>query len=161
MQKINIRKAKEEDSDIISDICRVTFESSLKQYYSFEGIKYFMEKTDPKNIKKRICNNGMVYVIESEGIPFGSLELIEGHIVSLLFIVSPYQRKGYATQMFNKILDNEEVILQKTQFIAVNAPSSVSLFFSNLGFKFEGAGHADAIKSDIGPYHYMRFYLPN
>ncbi|MEY4701010.1 MAG: Acetyltransferase domain [Pseudomonadota bacterium] len=163
---VSIRLANDDDVKVISDICRVTFEASIGQLSrSKNPLSNFTLKTESSEIYKRMRTGGGVFDIPSlfflaqlETNSVGVLELSDGHIIDLIFVVPQYQRKGIGTKLFEEMRVYEREKVKAAKFIAAHSPVCSVEFFQSLGFLFEGHGHADFLDSDFGEKIYMRYH---
>jgi GNAT superfamily N-acetyltransferase len=165
---ISIRLANDGDAQVISDICRVTFEASMRQHSKGEdGLRKLTLKTEPDEIKKRMITTeifdmpSLFFLAQLGTNPVGVLELSGGHVIDLICVVPNYQKKGIGTKLFEEMRVYEREKVRTANFIAVHSPATCFDFFQSLGFSFEGYGHASWVDPDFGSIDYMKYNFEN
>lgn len=93
--------ATQEHHNIIKHMITHTINSVYVNYYPKGAVDYFLNHHSDKNIMNAI-NRQEVYLFKSEN-QFVGTGSVSGNEICRLFVLPQYQRKGYGTQIMNKL----------------------------------------------------------
>lgn len=110
-----IRKATKEDKESIVKLVRETMSEVYPNYYPAGAVELFLSYQTKDNMIRDI-QNGIVYVLENEGMIIGTGTIKENRVCRLV-VKTNQQEKGYGTKLIEYIekqilLNYETVILE-------------------------------------------------
>ena len=108
-----IRKAKEEDKESIVELVRETMSEVYPNYYPTGAVELFLSYQTKDNIIRDI-QNGIVYVLENDGLMIGTGTIKENRVCRLV-VRTNQQEKGYGTKIIEyierQILSNYDTVI--------------------------------------------------
>lgn len=110
----NIRKALQEDLQVITDIVHKTINEIYPKYYPQGAVEFFLECHNENAIQADIAD-GEVYLLEDDNNIVGTVTVNDNEI-NRLYVLPEYQGKGYGgflLEYAEKIIfeNNDEIIL--------------------------------------------------
>ena len=108
-----IRKATEEDNESIVKLVRETMREVYPNYYPTGAVELFLSYQTKENIIRDI-QNGIVYVLENDGLMIGTGTIKENRVCRLV-VRTNQQEKGYGTKIIEyierQILSNYDTVI--------------------------------------------------
>ncbi|MBQ5311070.1 MAG: GNAT family N-acetyltransferase [Oscillospiraceae bacterium] len=125
-----IRKAHLDDINIVRDITISTIREIYPHYYPKGAVEFFISHHNDGNIENDI-QNGIVYLLEENGICTGTVTLRENEICRL-FVLPSYQGRGYGRELLDFA---ENTILRDHNEIVLDASLSAKKIYLNRGYR--------------------------
>ncbi|KRT18186.1 acetyltransferase [Pedobacter ginsenosidimutans] len=158
---ITLRKAKEEDIEIIRDIASATWPSTYLDIIGQEQIDYMLDKMYNKGELLKQFMEGHIFLIAEEGenqFGFAGYSIIghEERIYKLhkLYVLPSAHGKGVGkiliNEVFNQVKDAGGIALQ----LNVNKHNNAKDFYLKGGFTIK-----ESVKLDIGEGYFMDDYV--
>lgn len=130
---MNIRQMKEQDAKAVSAICLSSFLNSVAVTLSDEGVATFFKVAEQGAFLKRMKEDNLMLVSESEGEIEGIIELKEGRHVAMLFVKPEKQKKGIGKKLLTAALNHAKV-----NTITVSASLTSVSAYEKYGFQCNG-----------------------
>lgn len=138
---MNIRKAVIEDCDSIIDIAVTTINETYPHYYPAGVVESYLEYHTEKAIKDDI-ESGILYVLEDNGVAYGTVTIKDGTIIRL-FVLPSAQGKGYG----NALMDfSEEMIFEEHDRVVIESSLAAKILYKKRGY-VETRSHRMTTKS--------------
>lgn len=125
-----IRKAMEEDNESIVKLVRETMSEVYPNYYPTGAVELFLSYQTKDNIIRDI-QNGIVYVLENDGLMIGTGTIKENRVCRLV-VKTNQQEKGYGTKIIEYL---EEQILSNYETVILDASLPACELYRKRGYK--------------------------
>lgn len=149
-----IYKAGKENLGIVSEITRNTITEIYPRYYANGVVDFFLKHHCEENIIRDI-QNGLVWLLEEDGIPVGTVTL-KGNEINRLFVLPEYQRKGYGGQLMDFA---EGKMGKEYKRIQIGSSLPAKEMYLKRGYKETGTCHIETENGDILVYDEMELVI--
>ena len=167
--KTEIRRLREEDADIISEIvCRNFLEINIKDYSKMEMENLAEIYNHEKILEMSRWAHSYVACVDDKIVGCGSIASYWGKegesILLTIFVLPELHRKGIGTQIINA-LENDEYFLRAKR---IEIPASITAcdFYKKLGYSYknginelDGEGHYRLEKFNVRRYYEDCFFV--
>jgi len=158
---ILIRKAKEEDIEVIQDLAERTWQVTYSAYLAAEQIEYMLQKMYNKGELLSQLQNGHTFLIAQEGqkdLGFAGYSLVNGgeqvYKLHKLYVLPESHGKGVGKILINEVVDRIKKKGGKSIQLNVNRNNKASEFYKRAGFEIK-----ETVDLDIGDGFYMNDYV--
>ncbi|MES2417528.1 MAG: GNAT family N-acetyltransferase [Bacteroidota bacterium] len=158
---ILLRKAKEEDLAIISDLAEKIWPQSYGNYISAEQLRYMLNKMyNPGELLSQL-REGHTFLIASEDekdIGFSSYALVDpenqGYKLHKLYVLPEAHGKGVGKILINEVVNLATRKGGKSLALNVNRNNKAKDFYLKMGFNIK-----ETVDLDIGNGFFMNDYV--
>lgn len=158
---ITLRKAKEEDIDIIRFIAETTWPDTYLENIGHSQIDYMLDKMYNKGELLKQFMEGHIFLIAEDGqkqYGFAGYSILnhDKRIYKLhkLYVLPSAHGKGVGKILINEVFNNVKEAGGKILQLAVNKNNKAKEFYLKAGFKIK-----ESVKIDIGEGYFMDDYV--
>lgn len=126
----NIRKAEQEDLQVITDIVHRTIKNIYPKYYPQGAVEFFLEYHNENAVSQDIADNN-VYIIEDNNEIIGTVTINDNEI-NRLYVLPEYQGKGYGGFLLEYA---EKIVLKNYEEIILYSSFPAKAMYLKRGYK--------------------------
>lgn len=126
----NIRKAEQEDLQVITDIVHRTIKNIYPKYYPQGAVEFFLEYHNENAVSQDIADNN-VYLIEDNNEIIGTVTINDNEI-NRLYVFPEYQGKGYGGFLLEYA---EKIVLKNYTEIILYSSLPAKVMYLKRGYK--------------------------
>ena len=140
----DIRKAKQEDFQIVKEITQTTIKTVYPKYYPEGAVRFFSNHHSDDRIMDDIIAK-RVYLLEVEGVPVGTVTISDNEI-NRLFVLPEHQHNGYGRQLMDFA---EQMVCKESDRIVLDASLLAKKIYITRGY---AATEYNMIETDNGDF---------
>lgn len=158
---ILLRKAKEEDLPIISDLAERIWPDTYSAYISDEQLRYMLDMMYNQGELLGQLKKGHIFLIaeeEKKEVGFASFSLIDpednGYKLHKIYVLPEIHGKGVGKILMNEVVNLVKRNGGKTLQLNVNRNNKAKDFYQKAGFKIK-----ETVDLDVGNGFFMNDYV--
>lgn len=158
---ILLRKAKEEDIAIISDLAKEIWPQTYSSYISEEQLRFMLDKMYNRDELLRQLQSDHAFLIASENgkdVGFAGFSLIDhtnnGYKLHKLYVLPEMHGKGVGRILIDEVVSQAALEGGKTIQLNVNRNNNAKDFYLKAGFTIK-----ETVNLDIGNGFFMNDYV--
>lgn len=158
---IILRKAKEEDIEVIQDIANSTWYNTYADYLSAEQIEYMLDKMYNKGVLLSQFQEGHVFLMAQENdkdMGYAGFSILDPEAGSYklhkLYVLPEMHGKGVGKLLVNEVLNLVRDLGGKSIELNVNRNNKAADFYKSAGFEIK-----ETVNLDIGEGYFMNDYV--
>lgn len=158
---IILRKAKEEDIEIIQDIANSTWYNTYADYLSAEQIEYMLDKMYNKGILLSQFKEGHVFLMAQEDdkdMGYAGFSILDTEARSYklhkLYVLPEMHGKGVGKLLVNEVVNQVRSLGGRSIELNVNRNNKAANFYKSAGFEIK-----EKVDLDIGEGYFMNDYV--
>ncbi|MDE5861416.1 MAG: GNAT family N-acetyltransferase [Ruminococcus sp.] len=125
-----MRKAEQEDLQVITDIVHRTIKNIYPKYYPQGAVEFFLEYHNENAVSQDIADNN-VYIIEDNNEIIGTVTINDNEI-NRLYVLPEYQGKGYGGFLLEYA---EKIVLKNYEEIILYSSFPAKAMYLKRGYK--------------------------
>lgn len=145
-----IKKATEEELDIVLEITHTTISEIYSHYYAPGVVDFFLEHHSRQNVLDDI-KNGIVYLLEVDGCLVATITIKE-NAINRLFVLPKYQSHGYGSRLMDFA---ESLIAENFSQIHIDSSLAAKELYLKRGYKEKRTCKITAENEDVLVYDEM------
>lgn len=145
-----IKKATEQDLDIVLQITHTTISEVYVHYYAPGVVDFFLQHHSRQNVLDDI-KSGIVFLLQADGYFVGTVTVKE-NAVNRLFVLPAYQSHGYGSQLMDFA---ENVIAKKFDKVHIDSSLAAKELYLKRGYQESGTQKIISDSGDILVYDEM------
>ena len=151
MAQLEIRKARLEQTDVISEIVSKTIKEVYSKYYSDEVVDFFLELHNRDNIHNDILKDN-TYVIGCGDAILGTGTMNQ-NTISRVYVTPNHQHEGIGTNLMDYL---EKEIIKNYSHVNIDASLPAAEFYRKRGYEFLGQEEYSVANGKLLSYSIMR-----
>ena len=151
MAQLEIRKARLEQTDVISEIVSKTIKEVYSKYYSDEVVDFFLELHNRDNIHNDILKDN-TYVIGCGDAIFGTGTMNQ-NTISRVYVTPNHQHEGIGTNLMDYL---EKEIIKNYSHVNIDASLPAAEFYRKRGYEFLRQEEYSVANGKLLSYSIMR-----
>ncbi|RZK68678.1 MAG: GNAT family N-acetyltransferase [Pedobacter sp.] len=158
---IILRKAKEEDIEVIQDIANSTWYNTYADYLSAEQIEYMLDKMYNKGVLLSQFQEGHVFLMAQENdkdMGYAGFSILDPEAASYklhkLYVLPEMHGKGVGKILVNEVMNLVRDLGGKSIELNVNRNNKAADFYISAGFEIK-----ETVNLDIGEGYFMNDYV--
>lgn len=158
---IILRKAKEEDIEVIQDIANSTWYNTYADYLSAEQIEYMLDKMYNKGILLSQFQEGHVFLMAQEDdkdMGYAGFSILDTEARSYklhkLYVLPEMHGKGVGKLLVNEVVNQVRSLGGRSIELNVNRNNKAANFYKSAGFEIK-----EKVDLDIGEGYFMNDYV--
>lgn len=140
--EVTVRLMETGEVDAVSALVLSSFEEFIAPEYTEQGVAEFRRYAAPEAIRQRVDTDHFVMVAEVDDRLAGMIEMREANHVALLFVATPFHRRGVARRLLDGALTHARTARPDLARVTVNSSSHGVPVYEKLGFRQTGPERA-------------------
>lgn len=129
-----IRPYRPGDETAVAQVASECFDRFIRPFYSEQGVRSFSAYIDPEAVARRQSIDCLMFVADLEGELVGLIEMRGFDHISMLFVKPEFQKRGIATQLFDRALRTALKLEPGLDELTVFSAPGVEQIYRHWGF---------------------------